>query len=374
MRITIDARMMGPGVTRGIGRYIEELVRAMAAEGSAHAFTLIVRKNVEGLPAGVRQVVADIPWYGFQEQLLMPGVLAKTKPDLVHVPHWNVPVFSRFPRIVTIHDVLLLSESKSVKLSTRGWLVNAVKRMGYVFALRRALFGSRMILVPTQYVADDIRRHFPNLKTPIVVTGEGMPAINQSVWSEPEPYLLYVGSAYPHKGLDGLLDAWKVLSAERPEMRLVLAGERDLFMKRLERRVKEEGLESVEFPGRIPEADLPGLYARATAFVFPSRQEGFGLPPLEAIAYGCPAIVAQSTSLPEVLGNEGVTFFRPGDTGDILRAVRTVLQDPQGFRMSARQAVVGLAQRHAWHKAAAQTLQAYQAAVSSYAPPTTHAP
>lgn len=373
MRITIDARMMRPGVTRGIGRYIEELVKALAGFDEL-ALTVIVRETSSAVPEGVRQVVADIPWYGWAEQLKMPGVIAETRPDLVHVPHWNVSLFQRGPRVVTVHDVLLLSEPKSAKISTKGPLVAWVKRVAHRFVLRRALFGSRVVLVPTQYVADDIRRHFPRLKTPIVVTGEGMPEVDEGVWrdlSDADPYLLYVGSAYPHKGLDGLLDAWKVASAEYPRLSLVLAGERDVFMKRLEERVRREGLERVRFPGRVEERDLPGLYAGATAFVFPSRQEGFGLPPLEAMAYGCPAIVADSSCLPEVLGREGVMFFRTGDSGAILRAIGAVLQDPAGFRIAARKAVVDLAKRHAWKDAAQKTFRAYQAVISSYARPTT---
>jgi len=372
MRITIDARMYSPGVTRGIGRYLEELIRELAH--SAHTITAIVRQVSPDIPQHVEQVVADVPWYGVREQLVMPGVLAKTRPDLVHVPHWNVPVLSRLPRVVTIHDILLLSEPKSAKVSTKGPVWAWLKRKAFLFTLRKALYGSRMILVPTAYVANDIRKHFPDLKTPMVVTGEGMPVVDRSVWSDPEPYLLYVGSAYPHKNVDLLLDAWKTLAAEQSEMRLVLAGEMDVFMKRMARKVKGEGIPRVEFLGRVAEADLLALYAKATAFVFPSRQEGFGLPPLEAMAYGCPAIVADSTSLPEVLGTEGVTFFRTGDSGAILGAIRTVLQDPLRFRVAARQAVVGLAERHSWKQAAQVTLQAYQTAASSYADSPTHSP
>jgi glycosyltransferase involved in cell wall biosynthesis len=377
MRITIDARMMSPGVTRGIGRYIEELVKAMAVEESEHQFTIIVRRKSSEVPVNVTQVIVDILWYGVAEQLKMPGVIAATRPDLVHVPHWNVPIFSRVPRVVTIHDLLLLSEPASAKITTRGPAVAWIKRMGHRFVLQRALFGSQMILVPTQYVAGDIRRHFPSLKTPIVVTGEGMPMVDEQKWSEPaaeKPYLLYVGSAYPHKGLDLLLDAWRELSAHHPQLSLVLAGERDVFMKRLEGRVAREHLPRVQFPGRVSEAELPGLYAKATAFVFPSRQEGFGLPPLEAMAYGCPVISADSTCLPEVLGTQGVTFFRTGDSGDILRAIGTVLQDPQGFRIAARTAVVGLAKRHSWKDAAGTTLKAYQTVRDSYAHPPTLSP
>jgi glycosyltransferase involved in cell wall biosynthesis len=366
MRVTIDARMMSPGRTRGIGRYIEELVRAMLDAGSDHRFTLIVRDGNQSPFHGhtsVEHVVTDVPWYGFAEQIRMLSILAKTKPDLVHVPHWNVPVMSGLPRVVTIHDLVLLEEPASAKVTTRGPFVATMKRAGYHIALRAAMGGSHRILVPTQWVADDIKRHFPSLNVPVDVTGEGMPEIDQAMWSDADandPYLLYVGSAYPHKNLDVLLDAWKTISAESPHLSLVMAGEKDVFMGRLEDRVKKEGLGRVRFLGRVSDDELSKLYSRAVAFVFPSRNEGFGLPPLEAMAHGCPALVAQATCLPEVLGEGGVIFFQPSGADAILGAVRTVLRDPVGVRDRARKAAVALKQKHSWKRAAESTLAAYE--------------
>ena len=381
MRIVIDARMMGSENTRGIGRYIEELVRAMVGLAPEHRYVLLARDPTTSPfmgNASVEHVAADVSWYGAAEQMKMPGMIAATRPDLLHVPHWNVPVMSRIPRVVTIHDLILLSEPKSAKVSTRGPIVSTVKRIGYRLVLRDALVGSRRIGVPTQWVADDIRRHFPSLETPIDVTGEGMPDPDSSVWSDPDttnPYLLHVGSAYPHKNLDLLLDAWKKLADLHPLLSLILAGERDVFMKRLEERVKREELPRVRFPGRIPDVDLSGLYARASAFVFPSRNEGFGLPPLEAMAYGCPVVSSNASCLPEVLGSasrakpreEGVFFFQPSGTDGIIRAVETVLRDPVGARNAARQTARVLRQRHDWKKTAERTLEAYETTYDSQA-------
>ena len=189
-----------------------------------------------------------------------------------------------------------------------------------------------------------------------------MPEPDPSVWSDPDPanpYLLHVGSAYPHKNLDLLLDAWKALTKRHPMLSLVLAGERDVFMNRLEDRVRGEKLPRVRFPGRVLDADLAALYAKALAFVFPSRNEGFGLPPLEAMAYGCPVISSDATCLPEVLGKDGVFFFQPSGTDGIIVAVETILADPSGTRNAARQAVSFLHQRHDWKKAAERTIEAY---------------
>jgi glycosyltransferase involved in cell wall biosynthesis len=367
MRLAIDARMMGAGKTRGIGRYIEELVRAMTALAPEHRYVLLMN-DPESSPfvghPSVEHAVADVPWYGLEEQFKMPKLLADIRPDLVHVPHWNVAVRSSLPRVVTIHDVILLDEPQSAKVTTRNPIVAGVKRLGYRIALQNALFTSRRILVPTEWVASEIRRHVPKLTTPIDVTGEGMP--HTSTWMDPDPvhpYLLYVGSAYPHKNLDVLLDAWKRASEVHPKLSLIIAGERDVFMQRLEARVEAEHIHRVRFTGRVSEEELEALYTRALAFVFPSKNEGFGLPPLEALAHGCPVIAARASCVPEVLGNEGILFFEPGSPDGILAAIETALRDPVGVRDHARLSVPGLHRRHSWRSAAERTLGAYEAAL-----------
>jgi glycosyltransferase involved in cell wall biosynthesis len=342
MRITLDARMMGAEQTRGIGRYIQELVRAMVTAAPKHQYTLLIRhphtSPFQG-NASVRHVKANIPWYSMQEQLRMPFLIAKTKPNMVHIPHWNVPVLSSMPRVVTIHDLLLLQEPSSTKSSTKGVATRTVKYLGYRAILSSALHGSRRILVPTQWVADDLVRRLPSLATPVDITGEGMPAIDVP-WVDPNPsdaYLLYVGSAYPHKNLDKLLDAWADIAMHYPALSLVIAGEKDVFMAKLEAYATQRNLPRIRWMGRVSEEALTQLYQRATAFVFPSRQEGFGLPPLEALAHGCPVIAAHATCLPEVLGEAGAYFFQPNDTDDILRAVERVLDNPVGgLRRSIR--------------------------------------
>lgn len=371
MRLTIDARMMGAGKTRGIGRYVEELVRALLDVAPEHRYTLVVRGTepspFSGHPS-VSHVVEDVPWYGVAEQKRMPSILARTRPDLVHIPHWNVPVLSQLPRVVTIHDLILLSEPRSTKASTRNPLTATLKHIGYRVALRSALVNSRRIFVPTDWVANEIRQRFPRLKTPIQVTGEGMPDVDATRFADSDaahPYLLVVGGAYPHKNLDLLLDAWPALSVHHPTLSLVIVGERDVFMARLEARARTEGLPRVRFTGRIPDHELSRLYTRATALVFPSRNEGFGLPPLEALAHGCPVIASNATSMPEVLGTEGALFFEPSGTDGILRAIETALRNALGLLSHARAAASELRKRHDWHHTAEQTLEGYERAIKT---------
>jgi glycosyltransferase involved in cell wall biosynthesis len=368
MRILIDARMMGPENTRGLGRYIEELIRALLDLAPEHRYVLVTRtaKHPFVEHASVETLVADIPWYGMEEQRCMPAIIASAKADVVHIPHWNVPLSYRGPLVVTIHDLLLRHVPESAKASLRGPLVSLVKRVGYRLAVSHAMKAARSILVPTQFVAEDIRHFYPSVVGKVDVTGEGMPplhipASNFQLPTSP-PYLLYVGAAYPHKGVSDLLDAWPAIAAKHSELRLKIGGELDVFMQRLKASAEQRGLVRIEFSGRVPDAELARLYAGALAFVYPSHFEGFGLAPLEAIAAGCPVISSDAGALVEVLGKNGAIFFRAGDANAILGAVERVVNDPKTARLRTAEAARELAARHTWRHAAERTLEAYERA------------
>ena len=373
MRIAIDARMMGAETARGIGRYVHELLGAMLEVAPEHRYVVVSRTKEHSFVShpSVETVVADVAWYGAGEQLRMVKVLRLTRADIVHVPHWNVPLLYRGPLVITVHDLLLRHEPTSAKASTRGLLVRSVKRVGYRLVLDHAVSTAKRILVPSQFVADDVRSFYPDAAKRLVLTGEGMPrvdAIGGTVMPfEQEPgvgYLLYVGSAYPHKGLADLLAAWQKLSAEYPRLILKLAGELDVFMQHLRHQVEQEQLPRVEFLGRVSDTELHELYRGAVAFVYPSHFEGFGLPPLEAIAAGCPVVSSDAGPLPDVLSTQGATFFRAGDVDAMLAAVREVVAEPYEARQHLPELARALSQRHAWKLVAERTLASYQAVLA----------
>lgn len=367
MRICIDARMMGPENTRGIGRYIEELVRAMLVLEPDNHYVLIVRKPDHPFKnhPSVETLVADIQWYGLAEQLKMSGVFRQAKADLVHVPHWNVPFFYRGLLIVTVHDLLLRHFPLSAKTSTRAWPMRLVKRLLYRTVVANAVSRAVRILVPTEFVKQDVESSYSSAKGKVVVTGEGMPPLTTSYIPHPTSFLLYVGSAYPHKGLDDLLVAWPKIHERHPELKFKIAGEKDVFMRRVMSRAESENLEAIDFLGRVSDADLSNLYSDALALVFPSHFEGFGLPPLEALAHGCPVISSDAACLPEVLGKNGAIYFRAGDSDGIIAAVENVLAQPENARLMARQAAAELALRHSWKKSAERTLRSYRDALKN---------
>ncbi|MDQ7814484.1 MAG: glycosyltransferase family 1 protein [Patescibacteria group bacterium] len=372
MKIAIDARMMGAGNTRGIGRYIEELVRAMLDLGTDDEFVLLVRQSDHPFARHPRvsTVLAPVSWYGFAEQLKMPGILERTGADVVHVPHWNVPLLYRGPLVVTVHDLLLRHYPSSAKTSTRSWPIRLMKRILYRAVVGHAVRAAKKILIPTEFTRHDVESFYPGAKGKSVMTGEGMPKPvsgssypvsstgRATSYQIPDTsYLLYVGSAYPHKGLDDLLSVWPEIRRRHAMLRLIIAGEMDIFMQRMKASHAAQG--GVDYLGKVSDDSLERLYGNAIALVFPSHFEGFGLPPLEALAHGCPVISSDAASLPEVLGKHGIEFFHVGDGNGILLAVEKVLSDRKKAREAAASAAHELQQRHDWRKAAKLTLEAY---------------
>ncbi len=374
MRIAIDARMMGPLVTRGIGRYVEELTRAMIAQAPQHQFVLLMR-NPDTSPflgqTNVEHIAVDIPWYGWREQIEMPKFFREARVDLVHFPHWNAPFFYRGPYVLTIHDLLLRRQPFSRKISTRHPAYALVKYYAYRGLIHHTISRARHTLVPTKFVAQELQEFYRVPSSRITITSEGLtdfPTPDSFILSrynlQPTAYLLYIGSAYPHKRLDLLLDAWQVIAEYHPELSLVIAGEEDVFMARHIASVKQKNLPRVTFTGRVTDAELAAFLSQATAFVFPSSHEGFGLPPLEALSFGCPVVSSDSTCLPEVLPKEGVFFFRNGDVNDMIRAVDTLLGSYDQARVAAGRAQLIVKSRYQWSEVAARTLETYERSLS----------
>jgi glycosyltransferase involved in cell wall biosynthesis len=352
MRIAIDARMMGAGNTRGIGRYIEETLAAMKAVAPEHEYVLLA---------------PSVKWYSLAEQVRMPSVLSGANADLVWVPHWNVPLFANgLPLAITVHDLLLLHQPASAKASTRGPLVAWAKRLGHRLVLRHAIAAARVILVPTETVRADVAHFFPNAASKLVVTGEGissLPAPEPSDAFPSAPFLFYFGSAYPHKRLDLLLQGWKSLSASQPDLHLVIGGEKDVFMRRVMERAEALNLPRVHFPGRLSDGQLSDGLSRAAAHVHPSSFEGFALPSLEALSAGCPTVVADIPLMREVLPVEGVFFFKDGDVNGMIASIEEALRQGDIAHAAAAKGGAEAARLHDWRKVARLTLDAFVSVV-----------
>jgi len=399
MKVGIDARMFGPHVGGGgLGRYVEQLVIHLQSLEDQNRYVLFLKpENFDACKVSNDRFLkrnVDIHWYTLKEQLQLAKRIDRENLDLVHFPHWNVPWNIRTPFVVTIHDLILLEQPRSAKVSTRNLLVFAIKYLGFKFTITRTIQRSRHIIAVSEYTKQSILTFFPNTDpNKISVVHEGVTILgNESSEklqmqgagkaarsrtetygdkpqgprneaaegiSELSPYFLYVGNAYPHKNLEALLHAFSFFHKLHPEVTLVLAGRNDVFYKNLQKELDEIDVpnENVRFIMNPSDSELHDLYQNATLYLFPSRIEGFGLPALEAMQEGVPVAAAKAGSLPEILGDAAV-YFHPDDIEEMVAVMERTLSD-QSLRTSLAQKGKEQVKRYSWKTMAISILSIY---------------
>ncbi len=360
--------MLGPNVGGGgLGRYVEELVRELGQLDHKNRYVLFLKQENFGTTAmKAEKRLANAHWYTLKEQLVMPWVIDRERLDLVHFPHWNVPLLTRTPFVVTIHDLILLEEPRSAKATTRSPLVFLLKRLAYRIVLRHALKHARAIIAVSAYTKSSILSHFPWVPAEkIHVIHEGLTNLSTFPPAPPShlptsPYFLYVGNAYPHKNLTALLHAFSLFHKRHPEVRLILAGQGDIFYERLKRESTQIDLpaNAVEFVSNPSDKDLASLYRGATLYLFPSRLEGFGLPPLEAMSFGVPVAAARRTSLPEILGDAAL-WFDPDNQDEMVNAMEKGLTDTDLREQLIKKGFEQI-KRYSWTTMARKVLTVYE--------------
>lgn len=345
MRIGIDARFFG-SLGKGLGRYTSELIRELEEVDKDNEYVIFLRKENwdEYSPKNpkFRKVLAEFPWYSWKEQLVYPFWLRGQKLDLMHFPHFNVPLLYRKPFVVTIHDLILL-HFPTPRATTLGPLHFRIKYLAYKFVIKSALKRAKAILTVSKFTQGEILTTFPFTKDkPVVVTynacgnGIGGPSKesaggrNAALPSVRQPYMMYVGNAYPHKNLERLIRAFaEFRRMHRKDFRLVLVGMMDYFYSRLKDEAAKRSLdENILFFGHATDTELASLYDNAEFYIFPSEYEGFGIPPLEAMCRGIPVASSGASCLPEILGDSAL-YFDPTDIKDMVKAMRRMTEDSQ---------------------------------------------
>lgn len=372
MKIGIDARMYGLKHA-GIGRYVENLVKNLLVVDKSNEYVLLIRKaDVEKCTMDsvkCKIVVAEARHYSVKEQLLFPYILEKEKLDLVHFPHFNIPLFYPGKFVVTIHD-LLWHETKGRDVTTLPSYLYGIKYAGYRLVFANAVKRAQKLFVPSKWVKKKLISKYNIHSDKVIVTYEGvdgkyiesrgLKVDGREVlekYGVTKPFFIYTGSAYPHKNLSRLLDAVKKVS--RNKIQLAIVSTRDVFWEKLEGEVREKDLRNeVKLLGFVPDADLKVLYQEALAFVFPSLSEGFGLPGLEAMASGCPVVSSNAGSLPEVYADAAV-YFDPSSVDDITKNLQLIMNNEQ-LRNDLRKKGLEQAKKYSWKKMARETLIVYE--------------
>ena len=364
----------------GIGRYVRELGAALerlpdapellpyatrGAGGGGGAFA--GRHPVRMLGVGSR-AWRVLSYASQATRIPLPGWPPRC--DVVHATDGVTPFTGRVPAVVTVHDLSFLRTPEFHTPLNRAALSHIVPR---------ATRNARLVIADSNATARDLESAYglDPARIRVIYPGCDLERFRPLLAEDPrpvlarygitQPYLLFVGTLEPRKNLVGLIDAYERLAADGLDHRLVLAGSPGWGMAAIEARLASQRLgHRVIRAGRVAEEDLPTLYRAADAFVYPSHYEGFGLPPLEAMACGTPVVTSNRSSLPEVVGEAGV-LVDPDDVASIARALSDLLGSAP-LRAKLRAEGPRHAARFTWRRAAEQVAAAYVEAASKPLP------
>ncbi len=365
MKIGIDARLINE---TGVGRYIRNLLLELSKLDKEYRFVIFFRKEAYDtffLPSERwEKRLADIPWHSFAEQVVMPWLYSREHVDLVHVPYFNVPLLYTGKMIETVHDLIILHVDTG-RATTLPFFLYKIRRLGYILALRIGLKRASHVLTVSETTKQEIIDHMHIAPSKITVTHEGVtrqPDTGSSLFSF--PYFLYVGNAYPHKNIDILLAGYKAfLGAETgKQYKLVCVGKEDFFYRQAKKQADRLGLEKhVIFFGGASENELASLYQHAAALVLPSLMEGFGLPAVEALAYGTPVVCSDIPVFHELLKDLPV-YFSPSDVGSLHGSLVRVLKVKRDKAFAKK--IHSVISAYTWRHMAEQTLDTYRKVLS----------
>ncbi len=384
MRVALNAWFWNSPTT-GSGQYTRLLVEHLAAAAPGLEIVLIAPEgkisnpksqipNVQFRLTANRYRLTSALGKVWFEQVAFPRACRRLEADVAHVPYWAPPIRPSIPTVVTIHDLipLLLREYRGGPLVRLYSALVSTTAQNSALVLTDSEASRRDIVTHLGLPAERVRvvylaadeRYTPE---PSLFPGE-KPGFAEETWFQ-KRYVLYLGGFDVRKNVATALRAYRWAGpAIGEECPLVIAGrlpERDTsFTPDPRRLAREQGIDErfVRFIGFVDEADKPALYRGAVAFIFPSRYEGFGLPPLEALACGTPVVGSDISSIPEVVGDAGVLL--PPDDAEGMAGALIQLATDEGFRAELSRRALAQAARFSWERTARETLAAYQDAVT----------
>ncbi|MFO7919034.1 MAG: glycosyltransferase family 1 protein [Anaerolineae bacterium] len=350
----------------GVSRYIQALLthlprvddhfRYLAFMGTADAEHKGWHTRTS--PWSTAHPLARILW----EQGIQPWAARREKLDLLHQPVYVGPLLHPCPTVVTLHDLSFYLYPELFPQS---------KRIYLQYMTRHTIHHAEAVIAVSQSTKRDALRLFPVAEKKITVIPNGVEAQMRPLddptpirdlhhrYDLPSDVLLFLGTLEPRKNLVTLLEAYALLR-QRGDIHhhLVIAGGRGWYYEKVYDAAERLGLHgAVHFTGYVPDEELPLWYNAADLFIYPSLYEGFGLPPLEAMACGTPVIVSNISSLPEVVGDAGLTVD-PHDPQALAEAIHSLLSDPARRERLSKEGQAQ-ASKFSWHTTAAKTAELY---------------
>ncbi|EKD99755.1 MAG: Glycosyl transferase, group 1 [uncultured bacterium] len=377
-KIGIDARFFGEA---GPGRYTKDIVEHLEKLDTTNKYFIFLRKknynNFNPKNPNFIKVLADYSWYSFAEQTLFLIKILKYRLDLYYVPHFNIPIFYPFKLVTAIPDMIMHTYSTE-KGTTLPKPYFKFKKLVYKVVFLWAVIRSKKIIVPTKDVIEDFKKIYPYINSSkYVLAYEGVdpdllqldPAVNpQAIMNKyhvQKPFLLYVGSAYEHKNIPILVDAFKLLVEKYNFLgQLLIVGKKDKFSQRLKNYVDELGLsDKVLLPGLanfVIDKEVVALRTQAVTYVFPSLKEGFSLTPMEAQVLGIPSVISNISCHQEIYG-DSVQYFDPYNKKDIAQKINLVLTN-EDLKQKLIQKGYETVKKFNWEETARITLDVFEKA------------
>ena len=375
--IVIDARRIRDF---GIGTYIRSLVHALGLIDHENRYTLVSgpadARTLAGLPGNFRAAQYSQPDSNIFGHLAFPLFLQSLRPDLVHIPLNRVPLLMTSRYVVTVHDMSSLLFETHASATRMRWrrflfrrgLMRAARVIAVSEATRRDLHN--MLGMPLEHV----RRVYnaPDPEFGVESNGSAEPERQRMLerYQINYPFLLYAGNIRPHKNVPRLVEAFAVVRdqlSNNPvykDLRLIIIGDTISQYPSVRQAVIKSRAEAVvRFLGFVPFNTLRCFYESAAAFVFVSRYEGFGLPPIEAMACGTPVVTSNVSSLPEVVGDSAMQV-NPENVFDIARGIKEVLLNEE-LRAQLIRRGREQAGRFSWQQTGRQVLDIYREASSA---------
>ena len=330
MRIVIDAR----NLLSTTGRYYERTLHYLQQIDNTNQYCLLLSSaglkhwGSQDHPANFTAHKCDIAYFSLSEQRLLPGIIESFEPDLVHFTFQQKPLLIKSPYILTVFDLTQLNFDNIKPGSNK--LIWKSKQKILAASFKKNIKNAKHIITASKYVADEISTKYKVNASKISAVYGG----SELTKTTPKPiqklvgakYILYVGNAYAHKNINRLVDAYQILIARSPELKLVIAGKIDVFHQQLIDYAKSKDLEGFTHLGFISDEELAWAYSNAAAYIMPSLSEGLGMPGLEAMSYDCPVVSSKATCSPEIY-QDAAYYFDPLDIKDMAEKISEVISN-----------------------------------------------